>query len=606
MNVALFLLFSLTTQGAWLGPVDMVLSPDGSRAYVALFDASEIRVLETEQDSTLATIPLPAGPTGMALSPDGKTLYVTCDPAEASLLKTRPAPTVKNPVLAMVETTTGSVRETVEIGEGARSPVGSPDGKYLYWCARFDTCLEVFSISEKRVTRRIPMVREPFAAAVSLDGKTVVVSNLLPLERTDEQYLVMARVALVDTTTWETVWVPLPNGGINVRGVCVSPDGEYAYVVHGMASYMLTTGQVKGGWMNMNSISFIDLRTKKIRGTLSLDHYGFAAANPWGVAVSDDGKMLVVTHSGTADISVIDRLAMHRNFETGLFPYPAVGPTPDHAEEIVPAQIRVPLSGEGPRAVVIRGDTAFVVNYFSDTIDRIHLDENSFNSMRSMALGERPIPTFARLGEQYFHDGRLCYEQWQSCASCHLDARVDGLNWDLLNDGVGNPKNTKSMVLAHRTPPSMATGVRADAETAVRKGIQMILQTEPVESQAAAMDAYLKSLEPRRAPILRDERQRESRVRGRHLFYRPDLACDTCHSGENYTDENLHDVGTETSLEWRKFDTPTLRECWRTAPYLHDGRYTTLFELFRVGKHGGTEKLSDSEIRDLEAFLRSL
>ena len=28
-----------------------------------------------------------------------------------------------------------------------------------------------------------------------------------------------------------------------------------------------------------------------------------------------------------------------------------------------------------------------------------------------------------------------------SCATCHPDGRSDGLNWDLLNDGIGNPKN---------------------------------------------------------------------------------------------------------------------------------------------------------------------
>jgi hypothetical protein len=31
-------------------------------------------------------------------------------------------------------------------------------------------------------------------------------------------------------------------------------------------------------------------------------------------------------------------------------------------------------------------------------------------------------------------------------------ARADGLNRDLMNDGSGNPKNTESMLLAHRTP----------------------------------------------------------------------------------------------------------------------------------------------------------
>ena len=35
-----------------------------------------------------------------------------------------------------------------------------------------------------------------------------------------------------------------------------------------------------------------------------------------------------------------------------------------------------------------------------------------------------------RRGEILFHDASDCFERWQSCASCHPDARADGLNWD--------------------------------------------------------------------------------------------------------------------------------------------------------------------------------
>ena len=78
-------------------------------------------------------------------------------------------------------------------------------------------------------------------------------------------------------------------------------------------------------------------------------------------------------------------------------------------------------------------------------------------------------PTLSRRGEFYFNDATIGFQGWQSCASCHSsEGRVDGLNWDNLNDGIGNPKNAKSLFLAHRTPPSMALGVRADANIAVR------------------------------------------------------------------------------------------------------------------------------------------
>ncbi|MBI4660815.1 MAG: hypothetical protein HY735_18420 [Verrucomicrobia bacterium] len=95
----------------------------------------------------------------------------------------------------------------------------------------------------------------------------------------------------------------------------------------------------------------------------------------------------------------------------------------------------------------------------------------------------------------FFNDAQLCAQRWQSCASCHdADGRMDALNWDLLNDGVGNPKNTKSLLWTHQTAPVMALGVRASAEVAVRAGIHHILFTQQPEDVPAAIDAYLKSL----------------------------------------------------------------------------------------------------------------
>ena len=103
------------------------------------------------------------------------------------------------------------------------------------------------------------------------------------------------------------------------------------------------------------------------------------------------------------------------------------------------------------------GNTAYVLNYFSDTLTIFELTlSEGHHSPRA------PKETdLVRQGEFYFNDATICFQGWQSCASCHDDdARVDGLNWDLLNDGIGNPKNTKSLVLSYQTPPVMSLGVR--------------------------------------------------------------------------------------------------------------------------------------------------
>ena len=59
-----------------------------------------------------------------------------------------------------------------------------------------------------------------------------------------------------------------------------------------------------------------------------------------------------------------------------------------------------------------------------------------------------------------------------------------------------------------------------------------------------------------------------------------------------------------------EFDTPSLIELYRTAPYLHDGRAATLMQVLsdfnKKDEHGVTSDLTEQQLRDLEAFLMTL
>jgi len=270
---------------------------------------------------------------------------------------------------------------------------------------------------------------------------------------------------------------------------------------------------------------------------------------------------------------------------------------------------RVKLPGKGPRGLVAAGSTVYVAEYFSDTVAAVE-PQAAAAPARSFPLGPAPRLTQRRRGELLFHDATICYQQWQSCASCHPDGRADGLNWDLLNDGVGNPKNTKSMLLSHQTPPAMAEGVRMSAEEAVRSGIRNVLFSDRPEEEAAAMDVYLQSLRPVPSPYLVDGRLSRAAERGRKLFESRRVGCSRCHPAPHYTDLRSHNVGSRSRSEYtERFDTPTLIEVWRTAPYLHDGRYTTIKELLVEGRHGlgrDDSELSQREMDDLVEFVVSL
>ena len=602
-----------SVQSAWLSPSALVASPDGTALYVACATGNRVVVLDIASRKVARAIEMPASPTGLCLSADGARLFVTC-----AALQSR---------VCVVETARGRIAEEFPAGHTATAPVLSLDGKWLFVCNRFDNDVSVFDLTAKKEVRRIPVKREPVAAAITTDGRRLLVANHLPAGRADVEY-VAASVSVIDTERGRVVdnlW--LPNGSGALKDLRISPDGKFAVVTHLIGRFWRPATQIERGGMNANAMTILALDRMAVLNTVLFDDWDRGAANPWGAAWSADSRTLVVTHAGTHEVSVIDFPALlARLVDMPLTPLRVNAPYAIGAAARAPTDAsgdlsflgglrdrrRLPADNLGPRAVVIIGRRGYMANYFSDTLNVMELDRLQ-PKVETIPLGPRPRMTAVRLGELYFHDARICYQGWQSCSSCHPgDARVDGLNWDLPNDGLGNPKNTKSLLLAHKTPPVMSLGERQTAEAAVRVGIQHILFTVQPEKVAGAMDEYLKSRKPVPSPHLVNGKLSLSAQRGEKLFHSAETGCAQCHPPPLFTDLHTHDVGTRNAhdRETDRFDTPTLVELWRTAPYLHDGSVATVSDLLvfanKNDQHGKTSHLTADEILDLCEYLLSL
>ncbi|MBI5395910.1 MAG: beta-propeller fold lactonase family protein [Verrucomicrobia bacterium] len=602
-----------SSQPACLSPAALVVSPDGATLYIACATADRVLVFDTATRKMKRSITTTPCPTGLCLSADGTRLFVTCAAPESRV--------------CMVETPSGKVAGEFSAGHTAMAPVLSPDGRTLFVCNRFNNDVSVFDWAAKRELRRIAVRREPVAAAITPDGKRLLVANHLPAGRADVEH-VAAVVSVIDTARGQVVddlW--LPNGSGAVNDVRVSPDGRFAVLTHLIGRFWRPATQIERGAMNSNAMTIIALDRMEVLNTVLFDNWDRGAANPWGVAWSADSRTLVVTHAGTHEVSVIDfpallaklvdmPAALPRINVPYVFGAPANAPT-DASNDLsllagARERRRLPKDNLGPRGVVVVGRRAYVANYFSDTLNVIELDRLS-PKVETIPLGPKPRMTAARLGELYFHDARLCFQGWQSCSSCHPgDARVDALNWDLPNDGLGNPKNTKSLLLAHKTAPVMSLGQRETAEAAVRVGIQRILLTLQPDKVASAMDAYLKSRKPIPSPHLVNGNLSPAALHGEKLFHSAETRCAHCHPPPLFTDLRSHDVGTRgpADRDTDKFDTPSLVELWRTAPYLHDGSVATLRDLLvfsnKDDRHGRTSHLGADDIADLCEFLLSL
>lgn len=581
------------SDGVYLSP--LVVAARGETLYVADATAHRVAVVNTKKERVLRAFALDAAPSGVAVSPDGKRLYVTIGTADGRAL--------------VLNARTGKVQGELKTGHSPNSPVVSPDGKTLFVCNQFSNDVSGFDLKTRSEACRVPVTREPVAAAITPDGNRLIVANLLPQGRADSGY-VAASVDVIDTNAQRVrASIALPNGSTDLRGVCVSPDGAYAYVTHILSRYLLPTTQLERGWVNTNAVSVIDIDTSALLNTVLLDEVDMGAANPWGVTCSPDGTRLLVAHAGSHEISIIDRGRLHRKLEEAAARGEA-DTVPNDLAFLVGLRERCRLKGKGPRGIAADDTRVFAAEYYSGSLGIVNLEQQSSRIVRSLALGPAPEPDVVRSGEMLFHDADFCFQRWQSCASCHPGgARVDALNWDMLNDGLGTPKNTKSLLLSHQTPPAMATGVRETAEVAVRAGIRNSLFNTLDESYAVKLDEYLKSLKPVPSPMLVNGALSPAAERGKRVF---DAAkCSRCHPAPLFTDMKLHDVGTGTPGQGNgKFDTPTLVEVWRTAPYLHDGRAASMFDVIKThntgDKHGTVSGLTQQEIDDLVAYVLSL
>ncbi|MFC1762052.1 c-type cytochrome, partial [Planctomycetota bacterium] len=174
-----------------------------------------------------------------------------------------------------------------------------------------------------------------------------------------------------------------------------------------------------------------------------------------------------------------------------------------------------------------------------------------------------------------------------------------------------NPKQSRSLLYVHKTSPVMITGIRASAEIAVTMGFSHIQFQQVTPAREDSVNAYLKSVEPVPSPYLtQDGRLTESAQRGKKLF--DDKArCVRCHVPPFYGDRRkmVLGLGSDDDRD-REFATPMLIECWRTAPYMYDGRALSVEDVITTDNinnvHGNTKDLSEQERKDLVEYILSL
>jgi len=227
---------------------------------------------------TVATDPTP---NFLAVTPNGKSVYVssdffidtvsqyTVDPSTGSL-------TPKNP-------------PTVSPGRFPAGIAVTPNSKSAYVVSNTDRNIGQYNINpvtgglspKSPPTVAVPALAEPWAVAVSPDGKSAYVTGIGG-GSTVLQYDIHPKTGNLSPKTPASV---AAGGGDDPNGVAVSPDGKSVYVTN--------TGIGLSGTLSQYNVDpLTGALSPKVPATVAT---GFG---PYGVAVTPDGKSVYVTNYG--------------------------------------------------------------------------------------------------------------------------------------------------------------------------------------------------------------------------------------------------------------------------------------------------------------------
>ncbi len=578
----------------YLSPTDIAASPDGRLLYVAEQTAKRIDVIDVASASVVIRIRLPNEVTGLAVAPDGRRVYATCS-----------SDIWPSGKVCVVDASDGRVVNSIAVGHGARAPVITPDGSRLFVCDRFDNYISVIELNSFRQSGRVAAVREPYCAAITPDGRTLVVGNLLPGGKSTDSIFVSCVISIIDLQTLHVDTVRLKPGSHSVAGISVSADGKYAFATHLIGKFDLIGSTVEKGWVHTNDLAVIDIAERRLINQVCLDLSMAGMANPWSVRCSDDGVFMAITLAGANELSVID----YKSFIDTVLARSKTGiDMQKDFTSMLNNRKRVQIEAACPRALALIGKQAFVAGYYADANPVIEVYNLSLETSRAayrIPLDKPQPMTAQRKGEALFYDASLCFQKWQSCHSCHTFTRADGFHWMLCGVAMPSPKNTKSLLYSWWTPPTKWTGYDGHAEKSVSLAIELKLFRVSVDELALPLDTFIMNLKPTPSPYLPKGRLSGQALRGRKLFFGDKAGCYCCHPAPLFCDLKSHESNIKDPYDVNNnWNTPSLVESWRSAPYGHIGSLNTIQEMLRASHNGSS--LTISEIEDLAAYVNSL
>jgi YVTN family beta-propeller protein len=242
------------------GPQFIVFSPDGSRAYVSIFNndysINEVGVLDTANSTFVAKVPTGKRPFALDISPDGKTVYV---------------PNHDSGSITVVDTATNTVRDTITVAPNPHWVDVSADGTKLYAANHESNILTILDTANDQTIATVPVGKSPH--------------SILALPKQPVLFNVnydSSSMSVTDLNTNAVIaTVPTP---AHPQDVSLAPDGKHGYIVT----------------VDDNAIQVFDTKTFAITSRVQVGR------SPTSVAVAPNGRQAYVTNLDDGTVTVIN------------------------------------------------------------------------------------------------------------------------------------------------------------------------------------------------------------------------------------------------------------------------------------------------------------
>ena len=397
------------------------------------------------------------------------------------------------------------------------------------------------------------------------------------------------QLAVVDIDSWSLDAIR-PLNAHNMRGLALTEKRDAVLISHQILNQQVTTSldALRDGTLIQNVVRVVPLEKLYNQQallpvsvqTIFLGQTAEGAADPADVVLDFDHHLCVAL-AGVNQVVFATTEGIEKQ-------RPEVGRRPTH---LLPCPDR-------PEVVVL--------NTFEDSLSVV--DTRTAEIKGEISLGPRRDLAPADRGEMLFHDGRLSFDHWMSCHSCHTDGDSNGLLADTLGDGTGGtPKRALTLLGTRDANPWAWSGEVRILHEQVTKSIRNTMHGKQLPmTQINDMVAYLHTLEPA-PPLMPASNAPADRAlleQGRRVF--DSAGCARCHIPPlTYTSDSTYDVGIHDEAGLKLFNPPSLRGVSQRDRLFHDSRAKSLEDVLDQG-HFTQADLSPDDRSALLRFLKSL